>query len=73
MNASRYSLLKLNNGKWLCADALTGITVSWDDRRFNETQEATINNDTNLDVSELAKAMREMSDYLRTYHYNKVF
>lgn len=70
---SRYSILKLNNGKWLCADARTGITVSWENHQFNQTQKATVNDNTKLDVTKLAQAMREMSDYLAMYHYDKLF
>lgn len=69
----RFSILKLSNGKWLCADSVTGITVSWENHRYNDTQEATINNDTHFSVQELATAMRELSDYLRANHYDKVF
>jgi DNA-binding XRE family transcriptional regulator len=62
-----------NNG-WVCADVENGIVCSFDDGKFNETQKITILNDiAKPDAQKIAGIVREMGDWLRENHYDKIF
>ena len=61
-------------GWWVATDTENGIVVKFEDHKFNDTQQVTLLDDIpNPDVMKMARLMREMADWLRKNHYNKVF
>jgi len=57
---------------WVCTDTENGIVCIFDNGKFNETQRFTILEDIKQpDANQLAKAVREMADWLRENHYKK--
>ena len=61
-------------GRWVCTDTENMIVCRWRDHQFNDTQKVTMLNDNqNPDVMALARAMREMGDWLGENHHDKVF
>jgi len=72
---SRFILQKSQtqpNG-WVCTDTIYGIVCCFENGKFNETQKFTILEEIkNPDANILSKAVREMADWLRENHYNKV-
>ncbi len=60
-------------GKWVCTDAKNGIVCVFEDKKFNETQNFTLLDDVvKPDANLLATSVREMADWLRENHYEKV-
>jgi len=54
---------------WVCTDTENGIVCIFDEHKFNETQQFTILNDIeNPDANKLARAVREMADWLVLNH-----
>lgn len=73
---ARFKLKKSTQhpGWWVCTDTESMIVCRWHDHQFNDTQKVTILNDNqNPDVMALARAMREMGDWLGENHHDKVF
>ncbi len=63
-------------GKWVCTDTENGIVCVFEHGEFNDTQQFTLLEDMKHDANLpniIAKAVREMADWLRDNHYNKVF
>lgn len=60
-------------GKWVCTDKEMGLVCIFEDKKFNETQEFTLLEDVKSDAVKLAKAAKEMGDWLRINHYDKIF
>ncbi|MBR4593469.1 MAG: hypothetical protein IKO33_02675 [Bacteroidaceae bacterium] len=60
---------------WLCTDKENGIVCEFQEHQFNDTQRVVPLEDNILNNNPLAlaKAMREMADWLRENHYDKVF
>jgi len=59
---------------WVCTDTLNGIVCEFENKNFNDNQKFTIlENITNPDSNALAKAVRELSDWLRANHYARIF
>lgn len=56
---------------WVATDTLNGIVIVFDDHKFNETQKATLLGHV-TDASLLAKAMREIGDWLVQNHSDKI-
>lgn len=70
----RYKIEKSEkNNHWVCTDTLNGIVVVWENEAFNQTQKFTELDNKNTSPSSLATIIREMSDWLREYHYDKLF
>jgi hypothetical protein len=63
---------KLNH--WVCTDQENKIVCVFENHKFNETQKVTTLEDFNPDnFMKLARYMREMGDWLRDNHYEKIF
>lgn len=58
--------------KWVCTDKENGLVCIFEDKSFNETQKFTLLNDVKPDAVALAKAAKDMGDWLRENHYEKV-
>lgn len=64
-------------GWWVCTDKENNIVCRFEEHKFNETQEFTmLDGDKYSTIAEAlaqARYIREMSDWLRENHYDKVF
>ena len=62
---------------WVCTDKLHNIVCVFENHKFNDTQKFTLLDGDKFDTKEEALAvatyLREMADWLRENHYNKVF
>lgn len=59
--------------KWVLTDREKGVVITFEDGAFNSTQKVTLLDDTHLTSNELAKAMREMGEWVVRYHSSKCF
>jgi hypothetical protein len=61
-------------GYWHCADTEHGIDVTFEQHKFNETQQVTLSDEQPFNTLEAAmvhaRYLREMADWLRANHYN---
>ena len=59
---------------WVCTDTETQIVIQWIEGRFNETQRVTPLDDkaAGTDALALARAMREMTDWLLNNNNDKL-
>lgn len=57
---------------WVCTDRENGIVCQFENQKFNETQKCTFLEDGVTTAQALATALREMADWLRFNHYDKV-
>lgn len=73
MNKDRYVLQPHSEkeGVWVFTDAQNGVVCQFVEHQFNETQEFTLlyDMDNYGGAIGLARIMREMADWLATYHY----
>lgn len=70
----RYKIEKSSKkDHWVCTDVENNIVATWKDGAFNQTQKFTELDNRNLDATSLAKVAREMGDWLRENHYEKLF
>lgn len=64
-------------GWWVCTDTEHNIVCRFEEHKFNDSQEFTLLDGDKFATSEEAIAhatyLREMADWLRENHYNKVF
>lgn len=59
---------------WLCTDTENNIVCQFTAHKFNDTQKFTFLEDVeHPDALTIARIMREMADWLRENHYDKVF
>jgi DNA-binding XRE family transcriptional regulator len=65
---------------WVLTDIENMIVVRWEQGKFNDTQKVSPIEDADLRAKfgdnlaqELARIMAEIADYLRDFHYEKVF
>ena len=71
---SKYILQKSTHpNKWVLTDTTNKIVVTFEDGAFNSTQKVTLLDDTRLTSNELAKAMREIGEWVVKYHSSKCF
>ncbi|MDR1561119.1 MAG: hypothetical protein LBS23_02060 [Holosporaceae bacterium] len=56
---------------WICTDMTNRVTCVFKNGKFNETQKFSYSQSD--DFQQLAKAAREMGDWLRENHYEKIF
>lgn len=56
---------------WVCTDTENNIVCEFEDKKFNDSQKFTILEDIKPDANKLAKAVKEMADWLRDNHYKK--
>lgn len=60
--------------KWVCTDTLNNIVCVFEQGKFNDTQEFTMLEDFNAsNYMKIAEIAREMADWLRENHYDKIF
>ena len=63
-------------GFWVATDTINGIVVKFKHQQFNDTQQVTLLNGdtfkTEAEAVKVATYLRELSDWLRDNHYNKV-
>jgi Predicted transcriptional regulators len=72
----KYSLKQSESkpGYWACSDFENKIVCIFEDGNFNGNQKTEYLDDkARLSVDELARAVREMADWLRENHYDKIF
>jgi hypothetical protein len=62
-----------NAGKYVCTDQKNQIVCVFEAHKFNDTQKFSLLENKGFSPIELAKAAREMGDWLRENHYNKIF
>lgn len=63
-----------DSNAYICTDTANGIVCSFKAHRFNDTQKFTLLEDvTHPNALTIARIMREMGDWLREHHYNKIF
>lgn len=61
-------------GWWVCTDTDNLIVCRFEAHRFNETQQVTFLEDApDPDVMAMARAIREMADWLRDNYYEIIF
>lgn len=71
---SKYIIQKsTHSNKWVLTDTTNKIVVTFEDGAFNSTQKVTMLDDTHLTANELAKAMRELGEWVVKYHSSKCF
>ena len=62
---------------WVCTDKKYNIVCRFENHKFNETQQFTLLDGDEFETTEEALAyagyLREMADWLRDNHYDKVF
>lgn len=62
------------SGWWVCTDPENGVVCRFEDHRLNDTQRFTILEDAERpDALTMARIVREMADWLRENHYDKIF
>jgi len=74
MKTNRFILQKSQTRQnwWVCTDKDNGIVCLFEHQNFNDNKEFTLLEDVkNPDANQLAKAVREMADWLREKHYKK--
>ena len=64
-------------GWWVCSDQKHNIVCRFEAHKFNDTQEFTLLDGDSFETRDEALAhatyLREMADWLREYHYDKIF
>lgn len=67
----------LQQGWWVCTDTENNIVCRFEGHKFNDTQEFTLlDGDTfgkKEEAIKYATFVREMGDWLRDNHYDKIF
>lgn len=63
---------ELNENHSFCTDTENMITCTFENKKFNDTQNFKFIEDQKPDVSILSKAMREMGDWLVQNHSDKI-
>lgn len=59
---------------WVCTDKANGLVCRFETHKFNDTQKFTFLEDMEQsDALTIARIVREMADWLRSNHYEKVF
>ena len=76
MENNRFVIQKseLKPGYWVCTDTENLIICTFENKNFNDNQEfKELENFDPAKYMQLAKIVREMSDWLRENHYEKIF
>lgn len=58
---------------WVCADTANGIICVFENKNYNDNQQFSLYENTKPDAHVIARAVREMADWLRENHYDKIF
>lgn len=61
------------DGYYVCTDQENGIVCIFEAHNFNDNQEFTILDDSSASVGDMARSAREIGDWLRENHYDKIF
>ncbi|MFT3753696.1 MAG: hypothetical protein QM800_12760 [Paludibacter sp.] len=65
---------ELQPGKWVCTDTVNLLVCTFGNKNYNDDQEFTVLKDFDpINANELARFAREMGDWLRSNHYDKIF
>lgn len=64
---------KYDANLWTCTDKENDIVCTFEWHKFNETQQVEVSEGTQPDVMALAKAMREMGEWLNENHKDIIF
>lgn len=65
---------KEHHDSWVCTDRRNGIVCRFSAHKFNSSQEFTFLEDIEKpDALSIARIMREMGDWLKENHYDKIF
>lgn len=65
---------KEKENHWVCTDQTNLIVCVFENRKYNDTQSFTTLKDfDNINALQLATIAKEMGEWLRKNHYNKVF
>ena len=73
MQQERYNLQRSSNtpNGWVITDTEYGVVVTFTQGQFNDTQKVTLLYDnTNLNIQDYARIMRELGDYMADNHSN---
>lgn len=73
MEQERYILQQSSNipNRWVITDTKYGVVVTFTQGHFNDTQKVTLLYDnTNLNIQDYARIMRELGDYMVNNHSN---
>lgn len=63
-----------NSGYWVCTDTLNLIVCTFADKNYNDDQKFTTLEDFDpANFMQLARYAKEMGDWLREHHYEKIF
>ena len=63
---------ELQGNSWVCTDTENLLVCTFEEKKFNETQKFQFLEEVKKpDANQLAKAVREMADWLRANHYSK--
>lgn len=60
-------------GWWVFTDTENKIVIRFKEHRFNETQEVTALEDSEVNPLAIARVMREMGDWIVAHHADKAF
>jgi hypothetical protein len=60
-------------GWWVATDTENLVVIKFQEHRFNETQQVTLLEESNVKAMAIARIMREMGDWLAAHHSEKVF
>jgi len=76
--SDRFIIKKSEKNKdcYVCTDAENGIVCRFEAHKFNDTQKFTVLDETTLNSfspTQLAHVAKEMGDWLRDNHYDKIF
>jgi len=68
----RFTLNKATEpGWWLVADTQNGVVIKFKEHQFNDTQEVKMTDECKeKSVSDLARIMREIGDWMANNYYN---
>ena len=58
---------------WVVTDTENLVVLEFKEHEYNETQRATMLEDSNLTVLQLARVMREIGDWIAQNHMEKAF
>lgn len=58
---------------YVCTDQVNGIVCVFEANKFNDNQQFTVLEDSTASANDYARIAREMGDWLRENHYDKIF
>lgn len=65
----KYKISKIED-LWICDDTSNGLSVIFEEKKFNETQEVKV--PKGMDTDDALRSLVEMSDWLSIHHYRLV-